>query len=178
MKTALALFGLGLVAVVVQGALGRLIAPPWCPDFALLVLIGIGLRWRGLAAGLVLAALLGYATDLLSGSLFGQRALLNLFVFSGTLLATQHLNLRGSWPLAWFATSATLAYGLAMLAITGFFIGGAELRWAWLGAEMIHAGFCGLVAPTVAAGVAAVSGWASDEDTSGRAFGIPSGRPA
>ena len=128
MKRASTLLGLGLAALVLQGALATLLPPPWCPDLALLVLIGIGLRWQGFAGGLLLAALLGFATDLLSGSLLGQHALLDLFAFSGTVIAARQLNLRGTWPLAFFALVVTFLYGLVMLAITGFFVGGVELR--------------------------------------------------
>lgn len=166
MKRASALFGIGLVALIAQGALATLLPPPWCPDLAFLVLIGVGLRWRGLAGGLVLAALLGYATDLVSGSLLGQHALLNLLAFSGTMLASRQLNLRRAGPLAAFAGFAMLVYGFAMLMVTGFFVGGVELRWGWVGAQLIHAVSVAVFAPTVAAPVAFVSRWAGDEETS------------
>lgn len=163
MKRASTLLGLGVAALVVQGALATLVAPPWCPDLALLVLIGIGLRWEGIAGGLLLAAFLGYATDLLSGSLLGQHALLDLFAFTGTVVATRQLNLRGSWPLAFFAVAVTLLYGLAMLAITGFFVGGVELRLGWLGSQWIHALVTGACAPAVSNLVGRASSWADDE---------------
>jgi cell shape-determining protein MreD len=178
-KHAVALLALGLVAVVVQGVLGTLVRPPWCPDLAFLVLLGVGLRWQGLAGGLLFAALLGYATDLVSGSLLGQHALLNLFAFSGTLFATRQLNLRGALPLAFFAVTASRAYGLAMLAITGFFIGGVEVRVGGFADQLIHAVVCGVFAPAVASAVGLVAGWAGAEDTGARPLGIdPSGRTA
>ena len=153
MKLGIIFVGLGLAALVMQGVLATLLPPPWCPDLALLVLIGIGLRWENLSTGLPLAALLGYATDLLSGSLLGQHALLNPAVFAGTLLATRQLNLRGSWPLAFFAAGLAFTNGVAMLAITGFFIGGVEIRVGWLSAQLIHAGVTGVTAPLVSAAV-------------------------
>jgi cell shape-determining protein MreD len=165
------LLGLGVAALVAQGALATLVSPPWCPDLALLVLIGIGLRWDGIAAGLLLAAFLGYATDLLSGSLLGQHALLDLFAFTGTGVAARQLNLRGSWPLAFFAITVTFLYGLAMLAITGFFVGGAELRLGWFGSQVIHALVTGACAPSVSALVGQASGWA-DDDPGRRSLGL------
>jgi rod shape-determining protein MreD len=162
-KRVLTLLGVGLAALVAQGVLGTVLPPPWCPDLALMVLIGIGLRWRGIAAGLVLAALLGYATDLLSGSLFGQHALLDLFAFSATVIATRQLNLRGSWPLAFFAVGMTLAYGFAMLAVTGFFVGGVELSLGWLVAQLIHSAITGAFAPAISSLVGRASSWADDE---------------
>ena len=171
MKRGLTLFGVGIGALVAQGALATLISPPWCPDLALLVLIGIGLRWSGIAAGLLLAGFLGYATDLLSGSLLGQHALLDLFAFTGTVIATRQLNLRGPWPLAFFAMSMTFVYGLLMLAITGFFVGGVELRLAWLGSQLIHAVVSGVFAPMVSALVGRASSWA-DDDPGHRSLGL------
>ena len=168
MKRAVALIAAGLLALVLQGALATLLVPPWCPDLVLLVLIAIALRWEGLAGGLLLAATLGYATDLLSGSLLGQHAILDLFAFSVTLAATRRLNLRGPWPLAFFAACLSLVYGIAMLVITGFFIGGAPLRWGWLGAQLIHAAVSGAFAPAVSAGIGRVADWVGDEESGHR----------
>jgi rod shape-determining protein MreD len=142
---------LGLVALVLQGVIATLIQPPWCPDLALLVLVGIGLRWGSLSSGLPLAALLGYATDVLSGSLLGQHALLYPVAFGVTLLATRQLNLRGVRPLSFFVVALTVLYGVGMLAITGFFIGGVEIRVGWLSAQLIHACVTGVFAGTVSA---------------------------
>ena len=69
MKSIGALFAIGVLSLVVQGALGRTIPPPWCPDLAWLVVVGIGLRWPHFLSGVVLAVALGYGMDLLSGSL-------------------------------------------------------------------------------------------------------------
>lgn len=175
MKRASALLGLGFAALVVQGALATLVSPPWCPDFALLVLLGIALRWEGMAAGLLLAAFLGYATDLLSGSLLGQHTLLNLFAFTATGVAARQLNLRGPWPLAFFAGGVCFLYGLVMLGITGFFVGGAELRLGWFASQTVHALVTGACAPGVSALAGWVSGWAND-DPSHRSAGLGSAR--
>ena len=171
MKRVSALLGLAIAALVVQGVLATLVSPPGCPDLALLVLIGIGLRLDRLAVGLLLAALLGYATDLLSGSPLGQHALLDLFAFAGTGIAARHLNLRGPWPLAFFAAGVVFVYGLAMLAITGFFVGGAELRLGWFGSQFVHALVSGACAPSVSALVGRTSGWA-DDDPGHRSLGL------
>lgn len=156
MKRAGLFAALGLLALVAQGALATLVAPPWCPDLALLVLIGIGLRWEGAASGILLAALLGYATDLLSGSLLGQHALLDMFVFGGTLLATRQLNLHGLLPLASFAAVIAFFYGAVMQAITGFFVGGVELQVSWVGGQVAHAFVSGVAAPFVSAAIGRV----------------------
>ena len=55
MKSVAALFVIGVLALVVQGALARTLSPPWCPDLAWLVVVGIGLRWPHFVSGVVLA---------------------------------------------------------------------------------------------------------------------------
>ncbi len=126
-----------------------------------------------------LAGWFGFATDLLSGSLLGQHALLNLFAFAGTVLAARQLNLRGAWPLGVFAVTVTFLYGLAMLAITGFFVGGAALHWSWVGAQLTHSAMCGLFAPAVSSAVGRAAGWVGEDDPANRPLGLdPRGRPA
>ena len=177
MKRALALGALGLVALVAQGAAGMVLSPPWCPDLVLLVLIAIGLRWSGTAAGLAVAAVLGYATDLLSGSLLGQHALLDLLAFSATLLATRQLNLRGPLPLAVFAGALTFLYGLGMLAVTGFFVGVGELRLGWIGDQLIHAVVMGVFAPSVSSAIGRVDAWLGEDEPGARGLELgPRGR--
>lgn len=138
---------LGIVALIAQGALAMVLSPPWCPDLVLLVLIGIGLRWEGAASGIFLAGVLGYATDLLSGSLLGQHALLDLFAFGGTLLATRQFNLHGAFPLACFAVAMSMLYAAGMLAIAGLFVGESEVGYPWLRSQLIHATVAGVAAP-------------------------------
>ena len=89
MKATLAVLLLGFAALVVQGALARTIPPPWCPDLALLVVIGVGLRWPGFLAGLLIAVPLGYAMDLLSGSLMGQHAFMRLVTYMIAAVASR-----------------------------------------------------------------------------------------
>ena len=89
MTRALAVLALGLLAVIVQGAVAVVLQPPWCPDFALLVVLAIGLRWPGFTSGLLLVSALGYAADIVSGGLRGGHALLRMFVFVSARLAAR-----------------------------------------------------------------------------------------
>ena len=98
MKSALVVLVLGLGALIVQGAIARMIAPPWCPDLAWLVVIGIGLRWPSFLSGVLLAVTLGYSMDLVSGSLMGQHALLRLVSYLAAALAARQLDLSGGVP--------------------------------------------------------------------------------
>jgi len=167
-----AMIGLALLALVIQGALAMIVPPPWCPDLALIVVIAIGLCWRGLALGLCLAAALGFAADLVSGSLMGQHALLRLIVFASAFFAGRQLNLRGSFPLCVFTFSVSVIYGFALYAVSLFFIGRLELGWSWVGGLLLHSFVNALVAPALYAGVTRLSGWASEEEGSTRTFHI------
>lgn len=138
MKSASALFLLGLAALVVQGALARLIPPPWCPDFAWLVVIAMGLRWPSFLPGVLLAVALGYAMDLLSGSLMGQHALLRWVSYLAAALAARQLDLSGGLPAGLFVFGLTLAYGFATTSMLSFFVGLPGVGMGNLGSAAAH----------------------------------------
>jgi rod shape-determining protein MreD len=179
MRRAGVLLAIGVLALVVQGAAATIVAPPLCPNFGLLVVIAMALRWRGAASGLFVAFLLGYAADLLSGSLLGQHALLHLFVFATARIVVRQLNFHGGLPLAVFAGVVILIYGVALVALTGFFVGSVELRWSWLGDELIHAAVSALFAPAVSAGVGRISSWFAEGEAVRHTLEVSAGgRPA
>jgi rod shape-determining protein MreD len=122
-KSTLAVVVLGLLALVVQGAIARAISPPWCPDFAWLVVVGIGLRWPGFLSGLLLSGLLGFAMDAVSGSLIGQHALLRLVSYLVAAVASRQLDLSGGIPIALLTFSLSVAYGFGIVATRSMFLG-------------------------------------------------------
>jgi rod shape-determining protein MreD len=162
-RRGLALLGFGLVLLWLQGAVATFLPPRACPDLGLLAVLAIGLRWERLASGFALAGLLGFAADVLSGSLLGQHALLRLFVFAGARMASRQLNLRGALPLAVFAFGLSLAYALAAFALTDFFVPGSSASWGELATAAPHALLDALFAPLVSAGVERVSLLAGDD---------------
>ncbi len=164
MKPALAMIAIGLGVLVAQGAIAVLVSPPYCPDLGLLFVIAIGLRWEGLGGGLCIATFLGYAADLLSGSLFGQHALLRLFTFVAARVSSRQLNLRGAFPIAVFAAGASLAYGLAVLVLGSFFAESVGLSWGWLADSLRHAPINALFAPLAALAVEKSLAWFGEED--------------
>ena len=168
MRRALALVALGLLAVFVQGALATHLRPPWSPDLGLLVVVAFGLHWRGFAGGLCASAALGYVSDVLSGSLFGQHALLRLLAFAGARLASRQLNLRGPLPLAIFAAALTAVYALALLALTSFFTGAADWGLGGVVDTLRHALINALGAPVVAAAVERVATWTGEDEAARR----------
>jgi rod shape-determining protein MreD len=149
MRVALALLALGLLTTISQGGIATFLPPPYCPDFAFLVVLAIGLLWKPLIGGMLVVAFLGYGADLLSGSLFGQHALLRLIVFLIARAASRRVNIRGALPVAIFAAGATLFYSLALLLVTAFYSGPASVSWSWLSDSLRHALVNGLLAPMV-----------------------------
>jgi rod shape-determining protein MreD len=139
MKSMFAVLGLGLAALIVQGALARTISPPWCPDLAWLVVVGIGLRWPGFFSGLFIAVPLGYAMDLLSGSLMGQHALMRLLSYLTAALASRQLDLSGGLSVGIFVFGLSLAYGVGIAATLSFFVGSDVLSFDVFGKTFAHA---------------------------------------
>ena len=142
MKSTLAVLALGLAALMVQGGLARALPPPWCPDLAWLVVVGIGLRWPGFLSGFVLSAMLGFAMDALSGSLLGQHALLRLVSYLVAATAARQLDLSGGIPTALLTFSLSVAYGFGVVATRSVFLGsalgsalGSSLGWDSIGID-------------------------------------------
>lgn len=139
MKSSLAALALGLAALIVQGALARSLPPPWCPDLALLVVIGIGLRWPGFLAGLLITLPLGYAMDLVSGSLMGQHAFLRVLTYMAAAVASRQLDLSGTLPVGVFVFGATMLYGLGIGATLMLFVGAETIHLDVLSSTIVHA---------------------------------------
>jgi rod shape-determining protein MreD len=178
-RPALALLALGWFALIAQGAVATFVPARFCPDLGLLVVVGMGLHWRGVTGGLAMATLLGYTADLLSGSLLGQHALLRLLAFAAARLASRQLNLRGSLPLAVFAAGLTFAYALAAWTLSSFFTGTPVFAWGGLRDALPHALINAALAPWASWLVERFAGWLGDDDSARRTLRFePGGRPA
>lgn len=166
MKSTLAIVALGLLALVLQGALARAVSPPWCPDLAWLVVVGLGLRWPGFLSGFVLSAFLGFAMDVVSGSLLGQHMLLRLVTYLAAAVASRQLDLSGGIPVAFLTFALSAAYGFGVVATRSVFAGvvaqgiGVELV-----ALAVAQGFINMLCagPVVAAVERIVSRFADEE---------------
>lgn len=163
MKRILGMLVAGLLVLALQGALATFLPPALCPDLGLLFVLAVGLCWEGAASGLVVAALLGYAADLLSGSMLGQHALLRLLVFSTAFLTCRQINLRGALPLVSFAAAVCVAYALGAAVLTAFFWGEEALRPGWLGDLLPHVLVTAILAPWAASSVGWLWAWLGDE---------------
>jgi rod shape-determining protein MreD len=172
MASGLALLAMGIAALIIQGAIARFIPAPFCPDLALLVVIGLGLRWPRPTTGVLIAVVLGFSMDLVSGSLMGQHALLRLFVFAGAFVASHQLNLSGSMPVITLTFATTVLYSMGLGATSSFFLGSAGGGFGWVMEAAWHGAVNALLANVVVAMVARVLDWTSDDEGSRRSFSL------
>jgi cell shape-determining protein MreD len=167
LKRALAIALLGLFAPIVQGALAVFVPAGWIPD-ALLLVVALGLGWPGsLATALLLATWIGFVTDLLSGTLIGQHALISLCAFGTSRVVSVHFNLHSAPTQMVLVASLTAGSALALGALTAFFSPEAGRGLAGGLPLLRHAAVNALAAPFAIAAVAALLG-RLDEDSGRR----------
>lgn len=168
MKQGLVLLALGVVALMVQGVVTQVLPAYWVPDFGLLLVVAIALGLRGAASGVVLAALLGYTTDLLSGSLLGQHALLRMTAYGVARFGSARLNLRGPLPQALFVGFLSVAHALGLWGLFAFFVADTGSSLLTLRELLLHALVNGIAAPFVSQAIGALLDRLGDDDASQR----------
>lgn len=168
MKLALALWGLAAIGLVVQGALATIVPAPYCPDLALVMLISIGLHWEGFASGALLTVLLGFAADLLAGSLLGQHALIFLCVFAGSQIAARQLNLRSIPSLVAMGATVSFLCGALLISLSGLFVASETPTWYWRPDLLTRTFVTALLTPVALAVVHGLTARLVDEDAGPR----------
>ena len=123
MKLFAGILGLGTLVAILQGLAGSFLPQRFVPDLGLLLVVALGLSWRGFAGGIVLVGSLGYLTDLLSGSLLGQHMILRIFVFIAARFGSRHLSLLGALPRALSVAALTAVNALLTELLTTLFTG-------------------------------------------------------
>jgi rod shape-determining protein MreD len=167
-KQGLVLMALGVVALMMQGVVAQVLPAQWVPDFGLLLVVAIALCLRGAASGVVLAALLGYTTDLLSGSLLGQHALLRMAAYGVARFGSARLNLRGPLPQALFVGLLSVAHAVGLWGLFAFFAADTGSSLLTLRELLAHALANGIAAPFVSQGVGALLDRLGDDEASQR----------
>jgi rod shape-determining protein MreD len=150
--------------MMAQGAVNTFVPARWTPDVGFLIVIALGLRWRETGGGLVLAAILGFVADLLSGSLLGENALLRLLVFAAARTASRHLNLRGTLPQAIFVMGLTAANAAGIATLNTFFTSGGGFDLVMLRDVIPHAFANALFAPLISVAVEGVAQALGDDE--------------
>jgi len=175
LRPAGALLALGLLALVLQGALATGL-PAWAlPDLAVLLPAALALV-LGPAEGLLIAALLGLGADMLSGSLLGQQALARLLEFALTRRVAAQLDLRRAMPFAVFALALEGLDAALQLGLAQAFLGGFALHPADLAEVLGRAGVSAALAPLVGAGVRRIA-QAFDDAEARREMRLDTRRP-
>lgn len=164
MKQGLALLALGIAALVVQSVAALWLPARFVPDLGLLVVVAIALCLRNAVAGIVLAAVLGYVTDVLSGSLLGQQTLLRMGAYGAARVASAHLNMRGALPQALFVAGLSMVYAASLWGLAAFFAPGDGGLRISAGQLLPHVLITGLAAPPVTRLVAALLAWLGDDE--------------
>ncbi len=167
MKRGLVLFGLGIVALMSQGAAAGMVPARFVPDLGLLIVFGIALALRNPLPGVALAGGIGYVTDLLSGGLLGQHVLLRMAAYGAARIGGARLNLRGALPRAVFVFFLSLGHSLGLWLLAAFFVPDAAGGLVAPGTLLTQALVNAALAPAVTEGVAFLSAHLS-EDESGR----------
>ena len=163
-RSALALAGLALGALVLQGTLAALLPPPLVPDLALLVALVAAVVAPALPA-LLLAAGLGFGADLLSGTLLGEQALLRLLAFATTRFVSSQFHLERGRPLASYCLAIGLLDPLGLAALSRLFSGASPIGWESLPTAAVRA----LLGAALAGGVHRIVGAALESLNDGDA---------
>jgi rod shape-determining protein MreD len=178
-KRVLGLLGLGAVALTLQGAVASFLPARFCPDLGFLLVVALGLCWRSAVGGVCVSGAIGFVTDLLSGSLLGQHALLRMAAHGLARLGNRHLSLRGALPQAIFVSVLTCANAFAMALITSFFSPGSAVAGIALRELLPQAVANALIFPLVASLTARTVARLGDEDGGQRILPLsPRGRIA
>lgn len=150
---------LGTLAPMIQGVAGTFIPSRFCPDLSMLWVVGLGLYWRSTGGGAVISTGLGFFVDLLSGSLFGQHALLRLLEFVVARVCNRQLNLRGTLPLMMFVLVLSVANAIGSSLLTVFFASGHGVDVTILMHLIPHAIVNAVVAVPVIRLVGGITSW-------------------
>lgn len=167
MRRLVGLLALGFAVLVVQGTLATFLPVHLLPDLVFLVVVGAAVVVGGVE-GLAAAAVLGWAMDVVSGSLLGQHALLLALAYAATRIANLQLNLLRALPRVAFVAALSIAYDLAHAGLAHWIAGAPAPGWTFAGHALIHAAANALCAPAGLLAVQQVVGLLSGEEERGR----------
>jgi rod shape-determining protein MreD len=162
-KSWLTLVLLGGLALFAQGVAASWVPARYLPDLGLLLVVAAAIGLRSPTAGLLFAALLGYAMDCLSGSLLGQHMLLSVAAYGAARVAATRLNLRGPLPQAVFVSFLAAAHAAALGVLVAFV---SPLVAARIGVAdaLVHALCTGVAAPFVSEAVVRLLGRLGEDE--------------
>lgn len=122
MRPAVAVLLVGLLGIIVQGSLAHLLSPLLLPDLGLLVVLAAAI-FLGPAEGLILAAVLGLMSDVLSASLLGEFACVRILEYVLTRAVAGKLDLRRGLPFTVFVVAILPLDAALVLGLTRLYLG-------------------------------------------------------
>jgi rod shape-determining protein MreD len=164
LKRILVLAALGVLGPILQGAISPFLPRGLCPDGGLLLVVAIGLTLRSTLSGVLLAAWVGFVSDLLSGSLLGQHAIARVCAFGVARLAGLQMNLQGGFGQIVLTGAVTIVCSGLLAGLTAFFTAGAAAPMASPMEIARHAAVNAICAPLAVAFVSRVIRGMGDQD--------------
>ena len=146
MRSMLAIFGLGVLGLIVQTALLNLLPGRWVPDFGLLIPV-VAILALPPVEGLLLAAALGLSAGMFSNALLGQYALIRIVEFVVARILNAQLDLKRALPLAVFVFAITIFDASGVIGITWLFFGVFPIPLGETCNLLVRAGVNAVVAP-------------------------------
>jgi rod shape-determining protein MreD len=145
---ALSLVGLALLALTLQTTLLAGLEP-FCPDFAVVLVVYIALTWqKGVRRGAILAFLLGYAEDLFLGHpQVGLRAFCLTVIFLAVRPMQDRIRLDGALPLATVSFFSALFGSLVETLLRRVFVASFSISAAYAGGIFLAAFATSIAAP-------------------------------
>ncbi|MAE96392.1 MAG: rod shape-determining protein MreD [Deltaproteobacteria bacterium] len=175
MRKAAAVLTIGLLALVVEGALAPWLPIRFVPDASLLATVAAALV-LGPAEGLVAAAVFGFSADVLSGTLLGQQAMLRVLELSITRVFASQLDLGRGLPLTIFVAFLSVADGALLVMQSRFFLD-LSFHWAEASRLLVRALVTGVFA-TPASSLARAIADRLEESQARREMRLDTKRPA
>ena len=162
MRLWVALLALGWLAVIVESLLVDGLPIRFVPALGFVSALVAAIAVPGVP-GLLLAFALGLGSDMLSGALLGQHAMVRLFEFAIVRIVAGQLDLRRGLPLVVVAALLTAFDAAAFAAQSRLFLGALPFAWSELATWIVRALVTGITAPLLQ-GIAARIGDALSED--------------
>lgn len=165
MKAVLVLAVLGAFGVMLQSSAALWVPARALPDLGLLVVVALAVSIRSPVLGVCLAVGLGYVTDLLSGAMLGQHALLRLGAYGVARVLSSSVNLRGPFSLALFTLVLAATQAFVLHAISAFFARSWSVTATALEDVAVHALATAIAAPMVVGLVSRAAARLGDDDS-------------
>ena len=153
---------IGLLGVALQAMLAAQL-PMGQPDLSLLGALAAALV-LGPAEGLIVACVLGFGADMVSGSMMGQHAFVRVIEFAVVRGFAGQLDLRRIAPQIVVGFALSLLDAALMAGVSLLFIPSFAVAWSALGGLTARATMTGIAAPFVGRLARTVTEWLSETE--------------